>query len=89
MSPTHETQPLRDLVAGRIDGRWDAWAKRHSHLAAAIDRTQLVESTVRRLRDDPAFAKALRRAEIDADRLGEVAQVLAMVESAVGRVLKF
>ncbi len=80
---------LRDLVAGRVDRQWDAWAKDHPNLARVIDRTRLIESTTARLRDDPAFIEAMSRAGLDEQKLGEVGRVLELIERAVGRVVKW
>ncbi|MEX0775197.1 MAG: hypothetical protein WD042_05725 [Phycisphaeraceae bacterium] len=81
------TTPLHDLVATRINQRWDAFAAAHPQLAKAIDRTVLVESTVARLRDDPAFARAMAQAELDEVQLAAVARVLDLAEKWIARAL--
>ncbi len=88
MSDTNPT-PLRELVAGRIDARWDAWAKAHPHLAKTIDRINLIDATVTRLRDDPAFHNALQQAGLDEATLLRAARVLEHTERLIGRLLRF
>ena len=82
-----QTTELRDLVAGRIDIRWDAWVKAHPHLASAIDRVRLTESAVARLRDDPAFVRALAEAQADGNKLEGAVRLVELVERWVGRLM--
>ncbi len=79
---------LRDLVAERLDRHYLAWAADHPHLARAIDRVQLIDTTVANLRDDPAFAAAMREADLDEHRLAQAAKALELVETWAGRVVK-
>lgn len=81
------TTPLRDLIEAELDKHWLAWAKDHPHLADAIDRTRLIESTVARLRDEPAYLDAIRRADRDEQRLNEIAELTELVDRWVRRVL--
>ena len=86
--PDTNPTPLRELIAGRIDARWDAWAKAHPHLAQTIDRVRLIDATVTRLRHDPAFNDALRQAELDEATLLKAARVLDHAERLIGRLLR-
>ncbi len=82
-----ETTPLRDLIEARLGDRWEVWARRHPHLAAAIDRTRLVEASVDRLREDPEFQRAMLAADIDEAKLAAAAGLLSRVEEVLGRAL--
>jgi hypothetical protein len=82
-------QALREVIEQRIEQQWPAWSKEHPNLARVIDRTRLVEVTVQRLRDEPAFIEAMRRADLDEQKLIEAGRVLAIAERVVGRVLRF
>lgn len=79
---------LRELVEARLGRRWEEWAKTHPHLAAAIDRTKLIESTVSRLSEDAGFQDAVARAEADRLRLEATAGVVEFIERLVSRVLR-
>ena len=81
------TQELRTLVSDKIDARWPDWATRHPHLAGAIDRVRLVESTVDLLRDDPRFLAAMRSADLDEARLTDASKLLRLVDQHVRRLL--
>lgn len=81
------TYLLRDVIAEQLDQQWSAWAHDHPHLAAAIDRTRLIDTATARLRDDPAFNEALRRANLDEARLAEAARVLDLAKHWVRDVL--
>jgi hypothetical protein len=78
---------LRDVVAKRIDRRWSQWAKAHPHLAAVIDRTTLIDSTVAELHSDPSFAAAMQQADLDETRLAQAASVMEQAESLLDRVM--
>ena len=82
-----QTTPLRDLIETRLNVRWDAWASRHPHLAAAIDRTRLIETSMDRLRDDPDFQAAMAAADLDERQLAAAATLLDRVEGTLGRVM--
>jgi len=84
---TQRFTSLRDVVANRIDGRWSQWAKAHPHLAAVIDRTTLVDSTVAELRDDPAFQQAMQAANLDEAGLVQAEQVIQQAEHLLDRVM--
>ncbi|NBC10748.1 MAG: hypothetical protein GVY24_03315 [Planctomycetes bacterium] len=83
------TTSLRELIAGRIDARWDAWAEKHPHLAQTIDRVRLIDATVTRLRHDPAFNDALRQADLDEATLLRAAKVIDVAEGVIGRLLRW
>jgi len=74
---------LKELVRERVDLEWDAWAARHPHLAAAIDRVRLTDAAVDELRRDPAYVEAMRQAALDEGRLLAAARIVAMVERIV------
>jgi len=82
-----ETTMLRDLVEKQIGERWEAWAAAHPHLAAAIDRTRLTETTVARLREDADFTAAVRRAAVDEDKLAGAAKLVELAEKWIARAL--
>ena len=82
-------QALRELVEQRIDQQWSSWSKAHPNLARVIDRARLIDFTLERLRDDPAFIQAMRRADLDEQRLIEAGRLLTIAERVVGRVLRF
>ncbi len=83
---TNETA-LRAVVSLELDRHLQGWAERHPHLAAAIDRVQLIELAVASLRDEPAFLEAMRRADLDEHRLAEAARLLRLAEGWIGRAL--
>ena len=87
MKDTVQKTALRDLVAERLDRHYLAWAADHPHLARAIDRVQLVDTTVTRLRDDPEFVAAMRDADLDEHRLARAAKALEVVERWATRVV--
>lgn len=82
-SPT----PLRDLIQSKVDEHWLTWAHQHPHLAEAIDRTRLIDTTVDRLRDDPEFIDAIRRCGLDEHQLAQAANVLNLADRLLGQVL--
>lgn len=79
---------LRELVAARLNRRWEEWSREHPHLARAIDRTHLIESTVERLRDDARFVQAMRDASLDEAQLAAAGRVIERIESIITRVLR-
>jgi len=79
---------LRDLVEQQLDASWPEFADRHPHLAAAIDRTRLVETTVQSLADDPALQAALREADVDQATLTAAARVVGLIERAIAAALR-
>lgn len=82
-----DTTLLRDLVAGRINQRWEPWSQAHPHLAAAIDRIRLIESAVARLTEDPEFRQAMQQADIDVDKLSAAVQLVELAERWITRLL--
>ncbi len=50
---------------------------------------RLIDSTVSRLRDDPAFNEALARAGLDEARLIDATHALEHAERLIGRLLRF
>lgn len=78
--PTTTLTPMRDLIEQRLAGRWADWAREHPALAAAIDRTKLIEQSVELVRDDPGFAAAMRAADLDEARLAAAAQLLDQID---------
>ncbi len=79
--------PLRDLVEAKLDEHWLAWSHQHPHLAAAIDRTKLLDVAMDRLRDDPAFIEALKQADFDEHRLAQAAHLLNLADRWARQVL--
>lgn len=86
-----ERRMLRDLVADRVEVRWERFEAEHPHLAAAIDRVRLVDSTVERLSADPEFRRAMDQAARDEavmDAVGRITKEVARwVDRAMGLVL--
>ncbi len=82
-----DTKDLRTLISDQIDVRWPDFTTRHPHLAQAIDRVRLVDSTVDLLRDDPEFVGAMRNADLDEARLADATKLLGMVDQLVRRLL--
>ena len=78
---------LRELVARRIDTRWDAFAERHGHLAAAIDRVKLTEATARRLGEDPDYQRAMEAAGRDEATLAAALRLVRLIDRVVDRAL--
>lgn len=81
--------PLRDLVEQRLELHWPDFARRHPNLAAAIDRTRLIDTTARSLADDPDLRAALRQADLDEATLAAASRVFGLIERAVALALKF
>ena len=77
------THDLHSLVSERINIRWPDWAGRHPHLAQAIDRTRLIESTVDLLREDPKFIHAMREADLDEAKLALAANILGHADEII------
>lgn len=85
-SETTQTS-LRQLVQQQVDVKWEDFAQKHPHLAAAVDRSTLIDSTVERLADDPAYRAAMDQAAKD-EAAGTVgAKVVELVETWVTRLL--
>jgi hypothetical protein len=82
-----ELTSLRDIVARRIDQRWNQWAKAHPHLAAVIDRSTLIDSTVAELQHDPDFIEAMDQAALDEARLAQAESVMTRAEALLDRVM--
>lgn len=78
---------LNDLIRDKIDGRWSEWSAGHPHLADAIDRIRLVESTAAQLREDPEYIQAMRAADLDEAGLIAAERILGRIEQAVQKVL--
>lgn len=81
------TQELRDLVEQRIQIQWDAFAAKHPHLANAIDRVSLIETSVERLLDDPEYRQATDAAAQDKASLGVAGQAVDLIDRWVTRLL--
>ena len=82
-----EMTSLHDVVARRIDRRWSEWARAHPHLAAVIDRTTLIDSTVAELQEDPAFVRAMQQADLDEARLAQAEGVMEKADALLDRVM--
>lgn len=82
------SRSLRDVVADKVNAKWNEWAAAHPQLARVVDRTRLIESTVVQLRQEPAFLDAMRQADLDEDKLAAAAKLLDQAERLVGLVMK-
>ena len=71
---------LRDLVATHIDSALTQFQKDHPHLAAALDRIALIETTISRLEDDPDYRAAMQQSGIDELTLGLTNRVVDLVK---------
>jgi len=74
---------LRELVSDVVDEHWEHFASRHPNLAATIDRTQLIESTVIRIEADESYRNILRDADIDEATLAAAMKAMRLIESWV------
>lgn len=81
------TTTLRDVVSDKVNARWGEWAQAHPHLARVVDHTRLIESTVDRLRHEPAFVDAMRQADLDEDKLIAAAKLLNQADRLIRLVL--
>ena len=81
------TNSLRDVIAEKIDTRWHEWAESHPHLARVVDRTRLIESTIERLQEEPAFVDAMRQSDLDEDKLVAAAKLLSQADRLIRLVL--
>ncbi|QNN23030.1 hypothetical protein HED60_12375 [Planctomycetales bacterium ZRK34] len=78
---------LHELVEQRLDMRWNEFTEEHPQLAAAIDRVQLIETSVERLLDDPDYHQAVQSAGRDQAMIGVAGPVIDLVDRWVGRLL--
>jgi len=85
--PTTTTKLLRDLVEQKIDQRWSDFARQHPHLAEAIQRTRLVESTVQSLRTNDDYRAAMEAAGRDEALLAAALRLSQTVEQWIDRAL--
>jgi len=81
------SQTLRDALAPQLEHRWLAFAEAHPHLAAAIDRVHLDEAVVEEIRNDPAFHRAMRDADLDEATLAAASKALERAGAVVERAL--
>ena len=81
------TRSLHQLVAERLDAPLADFARQHPHLAAAVDRVALTESTVRRLSDDPEYRRAMEQAAVDGATLDATRRVAALIDRCITRLL--
>ncbi|MEM1108721.1 MAG: hypothetical protein AAGH99_08530 [Planctomycetota bacterium] len=79
--------PLRELIEAKIDEQWITWSHRHPNLAEAIDRTRLIDITVNRLRDDPAYLDAIHKMNQDEFRQNQAAEIIELAELWTRKVL--
>jgi hypothetical protein len=79
--------PLRDLVAHRLEAAMRDLHKTHPHLAAAINRITLIDTTVRRLEDDPEYRRAMDQAARDEAFLHASARLIALIDRAIVTVM--
>ena len=84
---TVDRQSLRALVQRRVDVKWSDFAAAHPHLAAAIERTTVIDTAVDRLVDDPALRAALDQAARDDATLAGAEQAIRIIDHWVRRLL--
>lgn len=82
------SRTLRDALAPQLDHRWAAFARTHPHLAAAIDRLALDEVVVERVRDDPAFRRAMREADLDEATLLAATRALERARAVIDHAIR-
>lgn len=87
MSDGTSQTSLRELVQQQVDIKWEDFSRKHPHLAAAVDRSVLIDSAVRRLADDPAYRAAMDQAAKDEAAMAVGAKVVELVETWVMRLL--
>jgi len=87
MSDGTSQTSLRELVQQQVDIKWEDFSRKHPHLAGAVDRSVLIDSTVRRLADDPAYRAAMDQAAKDETAMAVGAKVVELVETWVTRIL--
>ena len=80
-------QTLRSLIAERVDAPLADFARRFPHLAAAINRVALIESTVSRLADDPEYRRTMEQSAADGAVLDAAARIKAIIDRAIARAL--
>ncbi|NBC96475.1 MAG: hypothetical protein GVY27_08995 [Deinococcus-Thermus bacterium] len=83
------SQTLRDALRPHFEGRWSAFADSHPHLAEAIDRIRLEDAVVESVRDDAAFASAMREADLDEATLAAAAKALDRGSRVIEKLLPF
>jgi hypothetical protein len=82
-----ERQNLQELVQQRMELQWPGFAQTHPHLAAAIERTVLVNNTVSRLADDPEFRQAMAAGAGDQVILSATADLVKLIDQSIRHVL--
>lgn len=82
-----QTRALREMIAERVGVRWEQFASEHPNLAAAIERTRLVETGVRQLERDPAYQRAMEAAGRDEAVLAAAARLVGEVDKWVARTM--
>lgn len=82
-----ETKLLRTIVEQKLNVQWSDFTARHPHLAGAIDRTRLVETTVEQLRDSDEYRDALRQAAVDESAMVEALRLIDVIDRLVMRFL--
>lgn len=87
MTPSRSTE-LKDLVARHLDLSWDGFAREHPGLAAAIERTRLIETVVHELDRDPQFREAMAAADRDERILATALQLVDAVDRQVRRIIR-
>jgi hypothetical protein len=85
--PVDTRAVLKDMIARRLDLRWSEFAEHHPQLAAAIERTQLVDLAVSDLSRDPDLRQALDAAAVDEATLRLAGQLFEAIDRWVGRAI--
>ncbi|MFW5682002.1 MAG: hypothetical protein ACOC1G_03265 [Phycisphaeraceae bacterium] len=81
------SRSLRDALRPHLEGRWDAFAQAHPHLAQAIDRVKFEEVMTRRVREDEAFRRAMEESRLDEATLAAAAEALERARGVVERAM--
>jgi hypothetical protein len=81
------TTDLKDIVTAQVDLRWEDFAQAHPQLAAAVERTVLIDSAVARIADDPAYQAAMQAAAADEATAAAAGQLIDLVDRWVRRLL--
>lgn len=85
--PLDTRQVLKDMIARRLDLRWSDFAEHHPQLAAAIERTRLIDLAVADLSRDAALRRALDSAAVDEATLRLAGQLSEAIDHWVGRAI--
>ncbi len=80
-------RPLERVVADRLNIHWTQFQREHPYLAASIQRTRLVGSTVERIAHDPDYLRAMESAGWDEAALEAAGRLTTIADRWVRRAL--